>query len=162
MHLYDYTNQYQKALVELDDLDLPDNVVEDTLNALVGDFEEKTKNVVAYMRNLAVDVDAMKNAEKLIKERRQRVERRVQWTNNYILTNMLINNITSITCPYFSIKTRKNPHAVNITSTDDIPDQYITEEMVLKIDKKKIKEDLLAGREVAGAEVTQGWRLDIK
>ena len=162
MHLYEYTAQHQKALVELNDLDLPDDVVADTLNALVGEIEEKTKSVVAYMRNLNADVVAMKNAEQEIKQRRNRIERRIAWMDNYVLTNMQANNITEISCPYFLIKPRKNPPAVNITNADEIPKKYLTEVVSFKVDKKQIKEDIQAGEVVAGAELSQGWRLDIK
>ena len=162
MHLYEYTAQHQKALVELNDLDLPDDVVADTLNALVGEIEEKTKSVVAYMRNLNADVVAMKNAEQEIKQRRNRIERRIAWMDNYVLTNMQANNITEISCPYFLIKPRKNPPAVNITNADEIPKKYVTEVVSFKINKTEIKEDIQAGEVVAGAELSQGWRLDIK
>lgn len=162
MHLYEYTDMHKKALVELNDLDLPDEVVEDTLNALVGEIEEKTKSVVAYMRNLDADVIAMKRAETEIKQRRQRAERRVKWMDNYILTNMQANGITEISTPYFVIKPRKNPQALNIFNADELPEKYLEEVVTIKINKKDIKEDIKSGEVIPGAELTQGWRLDIK
>lgn len=162
MNLYEYTDMHQKALVELQDMDLPAEVVEDTLNAMVGEIEEKTKSVVAYMRNLGADVKAMKNAEQEIKQRRQRIERRIEWTDNYILTNMQANNITEISCPYFLIKPRKNPPAVHIINADELPEEYLTTVITQKINKKEIKEAIKAGEVIPGAELIQGWRLDIK
>jgi len=99
MNLYEYVDMHQKALVELEDMDLPAEVVEDTLNAMVGDIEEKTKSVVAYMRNIGVDITAMKNAEREIKERRQRLERREQWIESYVLNGMQTSGITVIETP---------------------------------------------------------------
>lgn len=161
MKLYEYTDQHREALIELNDLDLPAEIVEDTLNALIGDIEEKTKSVVAYMRNLDADVKAMKRAEQEIKERRQRIERRVVWIDNYVLTNMQANDITEISTPYFTFKPQKNPPAVTIVDESEISDKYKIEVVTYKIDKKKIKEDIKAGQYVAGAIVTQGWRLKI-
>jgi len=162
MKLYEYVAMHQKALIELEDMDLPAEIVEDTLNGLVGDIEEKTKSVVAYMRNIGVDIIAMKNAEKEIKERRQRLERREQWIEQYVLHGMEVSEISIIETPYFAIKRQKNPPAVNIVEADEISDKYKTEVVSYKIDKKKIKEDIKAGKAVAGATLTQGWRLNVK
>lgn len=162
MKLYEYVDMHQEALVELEDMDLPAEIVEDTLNGLIGDIEEKTKSVVAYMRNIGVDITAMKNAEKEIKERRQRLERREQWIEQYVLNGMETCEISVIETPYFSIKRQKNPPAVNILDADDISDKYKTEVVSFKIDKKKIKQDIQDGKAVAGATITQGWRLNVK
>lgn len=161
MRLYEYVDMHQKALTELEDMDLPAEVVEDTLSAMVGDIEEKTKSVVAYMRNVTVDIDAMKRAENEIKERRQRLERRQIWIEQYVLDGMLTSEITSIDTPYFSIKTQKNPPAVTILDADEISAEYKTEVVTQKINKKKIKEDIKAGKTVTGVSLTQGWRLKI-
>ncbi len=162
MKLYEYIDMHQKALVELEDMDLPAEVVEDTLNALVGDIEEKTKSVVAYMRNIGVDITAMKNAEREIKQRRQRLERREQWIESYVLHGMEVSEISVIETPYFAIKRQKNPPAVNVLDADEISDKYKTEVISYKIDKKKIKAALNDGKVVAGATLTQGWRLSVK
>ena len=101
-------------------------------------------------------------AEESIKERRQQLERRQKWIEQYVLDGMLTSEISVIETPYFSIKTQKNPPAVNILEADEISDKYKTEVVTYKIDKKKIKEDIKAGKVVAGASLTQGWRLKIK
>ena len=52
MKLYELTAQYDEALKTLSDMNLPKEVVEDTLEALSGEIEEKATNVAKYMQNL--------------------------------------------------------------------------------------------------------------
>ncbi len=162
MKLYEIANQYQQALATFDDLDLPDDVIADTLEGLKGELQEKGKNVAAYIRNIEADVKAIRDAESAMRDRRVTLQRRVDWLKVLLLSSMQKSEITEISCPWFVIKPRKNPPAVNITNDKVLSKKYIKEVITLKIDKKLIAEDIKRGAVVSGAELTQGWRLDIK
>jgi len=162
MKLYEIATQYQQALATLDDLDLPDEVIADTLEGLKGELQEKGKNVAAYIKNLEVDVKAIKDAEQAMKDRRLVLQRRVDWMKTLLLNSMQNSEITEISCPWFVIKPKKNPPAVHITDAAKLSKKYKIEVVDYKIDKKLIAADLKKGALVNGAEMTQGWRLDIK
>jgi len=162
MELYKISNQYQEALAKLGDFDLPENVVNDTLEGLKGELVDKGKNVAAFIRNLEADVFAIKQAAKQMTERGAVIQRRVDYLKATLLDAMRINEITEISCPWFLIKPRKNPPAINITNTDLLSNKYKSEVFTIKIDKKLIADDIKRGAVIPGAEMTQKWRLDIK
>jgi len=162
MRLYEIASQYQQALATLDDLDLPDDVIADTLEGLKGALQEKGKNVAAYIKNIEADVAAIKDAEQAMKGRRAVLQRRADWMKTLLLNSMQNSEITEISCPWFVIKPKKNPPSVNITDANAISKKYKIEVVTYKIDKKLISADLKKGAVVNGAELTQGWRLDIK
>ncbi len=162
LKLYEYTDQYLQAMNELHDLDLPDDVVTDTLNSLKGDLEIKSKNIASYIQNMDASAGMLKKHEQEIKIKRLAMEKRNDWLKNYLLQNMQATGITEIACDYFTIKQRKNPPAVWIVNEAIIPDKYKTEITVTKIDKKAISEDLKNDLSVDGAELHQGVRLSIK
>lgn len=162
MQLYKIANQYQQALATLDDMDLPDEVIADTLEGLKGELQEKGKNVAAFIKNIEADVKAIKEAEQTMRDRRSTLQRRADWLKLLLLNSMQNSEITEISCPWFVIKPKKNPPSVNITNSDVISKKYKTEVISYKIDKKLIAADLKKGAVVNGAEMIQGWRLDIK
>ncbi len=162
MELYKISNQYQEALAKLSDFDLPDEVVNDTLEGLKGELVDKGKNVAAFIRNLEADVYAIKQAAKQMAERGAVIQRRADYLKAILLDAMRTNEITEISCPWFLIKPKKNPPAINITNVDLLSKKYKFESVTIKVDKKLIANDIKQGAVVAGAEVTQGWRLDIK
>jgi len=162
MKLYEYTAQYRTALIDLNDMDLPIEVLNDTMEALQGEISVKGKDVAFYIRNLEADTVAIKSAEDAMKKRRLAIENRIAWTKRYLLYNMQQSDITEISCPYFVIKTKKNPPKVVISDSAKLPDKYIKKTVVETIDKTLIKTDIKDGAIIPGAILSQEWRLDIK
>jgi len=100
MNLYKISDQYQQALIELDDLDLPDEVVADTLEALEGELREKGKNVAAYIKNMEADVIAIKDAAKAMTARASMIQRRSNYLKLLLLNTMQQHEINEISCPW--------------------------------------------------------------
>ncbi len=162
MKLYEIANQYQQALATLDDMSLPDEVIADTLEGLKGDLEVKGKNIAAYIRNLEADAAAIKDAEALMAARRKTIDRRTKWLKLLLLDAMQKSELTEISCPWFVIKPRRNPPAVDIVDETVLSKKYLKQVVTTKIDKKLIAADIKLGAIVNGATLKQGWRLDIK
>ena len=59
--------------------DLPAEVINDTLEALGGELEEKTINVAKFLRNMEAVAEAIKEAEEAMAKRRKSLENRVKW-----------------------------------------------------------------------------------
>ena len=58
--LYLIVDEYRAAATQLADLDLPPEVVADTLESLAGDLEVKAQNVAHMVRALEADATAIK------------------------------------------------------------------------------------------------------
>ena len=65
LSLYDLSTNYLQALDFLTDpeMDLPIEAVNDTLEALAGELEDKAINVAKFLRNMEAMAEAIKNAE---------------------------------------------------------------------------------------------------
>lgn len=139
--LYEIADEYNHALLAMAEMDdLPEEVINDTLEAIEGSLKDKAIAVAGFFRNIETDIDAMKEAEKSIKERRLAKEKQVAWMKDYLLRNMERTGITSIECPQFKISLRNNPESVQIVDESLIPTQFLTEVVEIKVDKKAIKE----------------------
>lgn len=164
LSLYDLSANYLQALDFLTDpaLDLPIEAVNDTLDALSGELEDKAINVAKFLRNMETMAEAIKNAETDMAKRRKALESRVKWLKDYLKGNMEHTGISKIECPYFKLSIQNNPSAVNILNEDVIPEQFKEAVITWKIDKTAIKDTLKKGEAVPGAELVNGTRLVIK
>jgi ABC-type proline/glycine betaine transport system substrate-binding protein len=164
LSLYQLSSNYLQALDFLTDpeADLPAEVINDTLEALGGELEDKAVNVAKFLRNMEAAAMAIKAAEESMEKRRKALENRVKWMKAYLKENMERTGISKIECPYFKLSIQKNPAAVNILDKTIIPADFKEQIISWKIDKTAIKEALKNGAAVPGAEITNGTRLVIK
>ncbi len=164
LSLYELSANYLQALDFLTDpeMDLPVEAINDTLEALSGELEDKAINVAKFFRNMEAAAEAIKSAEADMAKRRKTLENRVQWLKNYIKENMEVCGISDIECPHFKISVQKNPAVVNILDENAIPAQFKEQVTSWKIDKAAIKEAIKSGSVVPGTELVNGTRLAVK
>jgi hypothetical protein len=164
LSLYQLSANYLQALDFLTDpdMDLPVEAVNDTLEALGGELEDKVINVAKFFRNMEATAEAIKSAEEDMAKRRKALENRVQWLKSYIKDNMEVCGISQIECPHFKLSIQKNPAIVNIVDEGAIPAQFKEQVSGWKIDKAAIKNAIKSGNAVPGTELVSGTRLSIK
>ena len=162
--LYKLADQFVAASHRLSDLDLPDEVIADTLEGLSGELEVKATNVAAFVRNLEASAEAIKQAETEMSARRKAIENRAKRIRTYLQGQMERTGMTKIECPYFKIAIRDNPPSVVIDAESQIPAEFMRtpEPPPPSPDKKAIGDALKAGKDVAGAHLERGKRLEIK
>lgn len=162
--LYQLSQEYRAEADKLADLDLPPEVIEDTLESLSGDLEVKATNTIMVVRNLEAMAGAIKAAEAQMAERRKSIESRAASIRDHVLANMLIAGIEKIECPYFKLSVRENPPAVDVFQPELVPTEYMRqpEPPPPAIDKKAILAAIKEGVDVPGCTVTRGKRLDVK
>jgi len=162
--LYVISREYAEAVEKLSDLDLPPEVVEDTLESLSGDLEVKATNVAMFFRNLEATAAAIKEAEAQMAARRKALENRVARMKDYLLANMIVAGVQKIESPYFKLSVRDNPPAVEVYEPGLIPAEFMKQAPPppAVVDKTAISVALKAGLEVPGCKLTRGQRLEVK
>lgn len=162
--LYLLANEYLEAAEKLNDLDLPVEVVQDTLEGLAGALEVKATNIAMFARNIEATAEAIKQAESTMSARRKALENRAQHIRDYLKANMERTGITKIESPYFKIAIRNNPPAVVIDAQSQIPEGFmrLPEPPPLVPNKKLIADAIKSGIDVPGAHLEHGTRLEIK
>lgn len=162
--LYELAAEYKHAAEQMADLDLPDNVIADTLEGLSGAIEAKATNVACFIRNLEASAEQIKEAEERMAARRKAIENRAGRIKDYLKRNMLLTGIDKIECPYFSIAIRDNPPAVVIDAASQIPQEFLRqpEPPPAVADKKLIAASIKAGKDVPGVHLEQSKRIEIK
>lgn len=167
MKLYELTAQFRdlEALASSDEL--PPEVIRDTLEGLQGQLQDKATNVALFIRNLESTADAIDEAAEGMRLRGERLRKRAQSLNEYLLFNMISAGISKVESPFFTLQVKTNPPTVVIDTEKLIPDMYMTKPEPpppppSKPDKKAIAAAFKAGEEVPGCHVEQRQRLEIK
>lgn len=162
--LFEIAKEYRHITDVLMDSGVDEQTLNDTLEAESWDLELKAQNYGFVIRNLEATAASIKEAEKLMAERRKALEARAMHMTERLKTGMEIAGVSELSCPYFAIKIKKNPPAVDVWDEKQVPEQYWRqpEPPPKVIDKAAIKADLNAGIEVPGAMKVQGTRLEIK
>jgi hypothetical protein len=159
--LYEIADQYREALDNLTDLDLPPDVVNDTLEALSGELSLKAWNIAAALLHMEGEAELIRQAEERMSRRRRALEIRAAGLRQYLKIQMERINIREIRSPQFIIKVKQNPPKVILDDESAIPEAFKREESVIHVDKNGIRQALLSGRPVQGAHLEQETRLDI-
>lgn len=105
-------------------------------------LQQKSQNLIGYIRNIELTIEAMKNEEKRISEQRKILESRLTKFKEYVKECMEQNGFTKIETQLGALSIAKNPISVEIYDEAQIPDEYKTKVIEIKVDKTAIKKAL--------------------
>ena len=140
----------------LQDMDLPDDVLADTLEGIEGEFKDKGISLGMVVQNIEAEIDALKAHKATIDQKIKTRTNKIAWLKNYLRENMEASGISKIESPLFNVTCRKAAQVVVIDDEDQVPDDYMNVKTVITPDKKKIAADLKEGVEVPGCRLDRG------
>ena len=154
MKLYELSEQMQglQALIEEGEMDA--QTLEDTLDGLSADLQEKGEGVMKYLANLSADIQAYADEIKRLTARKKVITNQHDSLKEYLRTNMIKAGITKIESPVFTASLRKPSKMAEVTNEQAIPTEYKTHvPESWKVDKAKILRELKTGADIPGAEL---------
>lgn len=161
--LYEIAAAYRNDAAQLADLDLPADVVTDTLDGMAGELEVKAQNVVMFAKDLQATAEAIKSAEEQMAKRRKAIEGRAKHLLEYVHGCMETAGVQKIECPLFRIAVQRKAPSVDVFEPGLLPAEYMRqpEAPPAAPDKTAIAEALKEGKDVPGARLLHGTRLAI-
>lgn len=161
--LYVLAGQYQQLAERLSNMDLDATTIADTIEAsgLTDEIAEKACGIEMVARTMEMHtptIDAEIERLTALKKQRQKAAAGLR---DYLKTHMIATGIQKIEAPLFKISLRNNPPAVDLFDASMVPPEYMTQPVAPPPapDKTAIKAAIKAGKEVAGARLTQSQRL---
>lgn len=164
MTLYELTEQYSMLLEMAEDPETDADVLADTLEGLTGAIEEKADGYAKVIKSLQADAESIKKEEQRLYERRKAIENNVDRLIYSLENAMRACGKPKFKTELFSFNIQKNPASVVMDEAyiENIPAEYLVFQDP-KIDRKKIKEDLQAGKDLDGiAHLEQSEKLRIR
>ena len=155
MKLYNLTNEYLDLIGMLTDPDIDAEIVEDTLEGLQGEIEEKLESCGMILRQMSGDIETIDAEIKRLQARKKTFENSQKRLKNYVLTSMKAMGRPKIKTPLFSFTIRDGVDFVVITDEDKVPDDYRVKQPD-KINKAELKDFLKKGNVLSYAYLQKG------
>lgn len=132
----------------------------DNLEELEMQYADKLEGCGIYVKNLSADIDALKEEERRITERRRIKERKVERMKEYMLNSMSLTDTQKLDTPKVYISQRKSSRVI-IEDESAIPTEYKEQVLTIKYDKSAIRKALKDGT-VPGATMVDCFNLMLK
>lgn len=139
-----------------------EQTLKDSKELLLEELKEKSSNINEYLVELKVRIESMKSLEEHYKKSRKTLENQMEFWKSVIKDCMITLGEKKIITDTGSITVKNNPKSVKITDENLVPEEFKTEEISIKIDKKALKQRIEEGEEFEGITLEQTQSILIK
>lgn len=151
LSLYNIVGAFPKLI---DQEEMSEEDKKEVEKELIELLQRKSQNLIGYTRNIELTIEAMKSEEKRISEQRKAMENKLEKFKEYVKECMEQNGFTKIETTLGTLSIAKNPISVEIYDEKQIPDEYKTKVVTVKVDKTAIKKALKeTGEIIPGAKI---------
>lgn len=139
LSLYNITSAFP---IIMEQEEISPSLKEELEKELTALLHEKSQNIIGYIRNIELTIDAMKTEEKRISDQRKALENKIENFKSYVKECMETNGFQKIDTGLGSLTIAKNPMSVEIENEDEIPSEFKQKIVTTKIDKNAIKKHI--------------------
>lgn len=112
MKLYEIAADYENLILAIENGDIPEEAIADTLESITALLEDKADNIACLIKNLASDVVAIKAEEKNLEDRRKAKERQIDRLKAYLSEALLKSGYSKLETPRNKISFRRSESVV--------------------------------------------------
>lgn len=160
MKLYEITGALLELLEMAEEKDLDQKTINDTMEAVELEFEEKADGYAKVIKTLEGNVDLLDKEINRLTERKKTVKSNIASIKKNLENAMIVTGKRKFKTLLFNFGIQKNPAALIIDDESQIPQEYLVPQEPT-VDKKAIKE-YLKENEVEWAHLSQTESLRIK
>lgn len=169
MKLYEIKSQYLDLLNRIENGEIPEEAIKDTLESIEGDFEDKINSIACFIKSLEAEITALKTEADNLKQRAETKAKKVDNLRRYIFESMKQLDKTKIETPQNVISVKKNPPKVEVSENfiewaknDELFKFLVKHKEKYTPDKNAIKDLLKKGQEIPYCQLVQEESLNIK
>ncbi len=159
-NIYEITQDLLRIQSMMDDPELDEQMLKDTMEAVEGEFEYKAEGYAKVMKNMMTDVDALREEAKRMTERATSIENNIKRMKTILYQSMKVTGKTKFKGEKFSFWIQKNPISTIVEINEkELPTQY--QRIKVEADLGKIREAIESGEDLSGIahlEQTEGVR----
>lgn len=129
--LYEISESFKNLEDLLADDTIPVDIIENALNEVEEEFNNKAETIAKLVRSLSLDVDMLKEEEKRIAQRRKSLENKIDYLKNYLQNQMEFIGTDKIKSPLFTISIQKNKPSVVVNDEMAIPLDFLVSKVTV-------------------------------
>jgi hypothetical protein len=161
MKLYEIKDQYLELLRKIENDEIPEDCIADTLEGVEGEFQDKADNIACLIKQLEAEGDAINAEVDSLKARATQKQVKADRLKEYLFNTFKTLGKDKIETARNVLQVKKNPASVSLVEGfDNIA--YMTTKTIVAPDKELIKRLLKDGVEIDGARLETKERLVIK
>ena len=166
MKLYELTNDYLALMQAIDDGEIPEDAIADTLEAITACIEDKADSIACMLKSLDAECVAIKAEEAKLAERRKAKEKAYERIKQYLSETLQRAGLDKVETARNRITFRKS-ESVEVDEIAFITWAQKNREDLLtysdpKINKTEVKRALKDGIEIVGAELVSKQNIQIR
>ena len=168
MTLYEMLTAYKDFLTAVENGDIPEEAIADTLEGIESSIDDKIDNIVSMIKSLAAEEAAIKAEEERLAQRRKSKANLQDRLKNYLSDMLIAMGKTEFENPRHKISFRKTPGKVVFDDEKAFIEWAVVNADNLlnygkpTVDKTAIKTALADGVELEGVRIESGQSMTIK
>lgn len=168
MTLYELMSSYKNFLTAVENGDIPEEAIADTLEAIEGDIDEKIDNIACVLKVLQAEEKAIKEEIGRLEERLKVKANAKERTKTYLSDMLLALGKTEFESPRNKITFRKTPGKVVFADEKAFIEwaaQYDDSLLTYgkpTVNRTAVKMAIEGGKEINGAEIVVGQSMQLK
>ena len=125
MTLYDLTNEYKDLLAMMEDPDVDPEVLQDTIEAVGGEIEDKAEGYVIVAKELESEADKFDKEIERLTKRRDSLKNNAKRIKTTLLATMEEIGMPKLTTEHFKVSIAKNGGKTPMKITGDVPEEFL-------------------------------------
>ena len=150
--LYELTEEFHDLMQMAEEQNLTQKDIEDTLEGIEYEIEEKAEACAMVIRSLEEDANGLDHEIKRLTDRKRTINNNIRSIKTNLEKAMTETGKRKFKTKLFNFRIQNNPPSTKIEDESKIPEIYLIPQQP-KIDKRSILKDLKAGQEVEGASL---------
>jgi hypothetical protein len=123
--LYNLSIEFLQVVQALEEMDLDQQTIEDTLESYQCSIEEKAENIIKFSKNLEAMAEARKTEAKRLNELAAKDTKKAERLLNYLDESLKMIGKKKLTAGIFEVGYRKGIEVVKVDETR-LPEQFFT------------------------------------
>lgn len=160
MTLYELTEQFQTLLEMIDNPDIPEDVLRDTMDAVEGEIELKADGYAKVITEAKAKIEMLKAESNRLSERAKVIENNIGRMKDNLLRMMKACGKPKFKTELFSFGIQLNPPKV-VLDSEEIPEEFLVPQPA-KVNTALIKDAIKNGETFDFAHLEQGEGVRIR
>lgn len=135
MKLYEITGEILELLTMAEDLELDQKIIQDTMEGLDFEFEEKAEAYAKVVKTLEMDIAGLDEEIQRMTKRKATIKNNIDRLKRSLEGAMIATGKRKFKTALFGFGIQKNPPSLNVLDESKIPEEFWIEQQP-KLDKK--------------------------
>lgn len=161
MKLYELADEYVLAMKQMEDADIDEQTMRDTLDGIKGEITHKITNIGKIIKNYQANIEVIAGELDRLGSKKKTLENKIFSLKTYLQTEMDKLSMDRVEDPIITVSYTENAPSVSLVDITRVPGIYWKEQDPM-LDKQRILRELKEGVEIEGVTLQRTKSIKIR